>query len=162
MRIGVCATRRGDAEALDLIDRATVEGPGRRWEQAQPDNSLYYKELDNTPAGTSKEYAIRKLRKDRPDMKECGNAGREGPMDATEYMSSRPRSEAVEDADRAYGDAVDRLRAVVPPEAVRLVLALEEAATAWGVELACAYFAGGVEVGLCPGRLAGVRLDLSA
>jgi len=83
-------------------------------------------------------------------------------MDATEYMTSRPRSEAVDAADREYADAVDRLRAVVPPEAVRLVLELETAATAWGSELAHSYFAAGVEVGLCPGRLAGVRLDLSA
>jgi len=83
-------------------------------------------------------------------------------MDATEYMSSRPRGEAVEEADRAYGDAVDRLRAAVAPEVVGLVLALEEAATAWGAELAHEYFVAGVEVGLCPGRLGGVRLDLSA
>lgn len=83
-------------------------------------------------------------------------------MDATEYMQTRPRSEAVDAADREYAAAVDRLRAVVAPEAVRLVLALEDAATTWGAELAHAYFAAGVEVGLCPGRLAGVRLDLSA
>lgn len=82
-------------------------------------------------------------------------------MDATEYMTTR-RSEAVDAADRTYAAAIDRLREAVPAAVVGLVLELEDAATAWGVELAHAYFVAGVEVGLCPGRLAGVRLDLGA
>lgn len=57
----------GDAEALDLIDRATVEGQGARID-LNTDTSLYYNEVDRTTQGTSKEYAIRKLRKDRPDL----------------------------------------------------------------------------------------------
>jgi len=75
MRIRVCATRRGDAEALDLIDRATEPDEQGKRNDLQPNISNNVKKVEYAE-GNGAQYAIRKLRKDRPDMKECGNAAR--------------------------------------------------------------------------------------
>lgn len=71
-------------------------------------------------------------------------------IDAVDYMTQRERSADVEEADAAYGAAVRDLLASVPPELQGQVMALESAASAWGVALAESYFFGGLALGLNP------------
>ena len=65
------AVCRHDPEALDLIDRATQSSPGRPMEK-----------LDNVhsfPSGNASAAALRRLRKDRPDLHKRALAGELSP-----------------------------------------------------------------------------------
>jgi hypothetical protein len=53
----------GDSEAMDLLDRATQREAGRPKEM---DNNVIH--LESKPKGNSEAYALRRLRKDRPDL----------------------------------------------------------------------------------------------
>lgn len=59
---------RDDPEALDTIDRVTVQhGKNQHTKSKDHDNIIVH---DKPSQGTSREYALRRLRKDRPDLHE--------------------------------------------------------------------------------------------
>jgi hypothetical protein len=63
---------REDMEALDLIDRVTVGGQGARIDliTKTPDDTLHNNimKCEHETQGTSRQYALRKLRKDAPEL----------------------------------------------------------------------------------------------
>jgi pyruvate/2-oxoglutarate dehydrogenase complex dihydrolipoamide acyltransferase (E2) component len=79
-----------DREALDLLDQATQEEPGNRTGANQYTvnsgtvKNLNSSSLEERPAGTTRTYALRKLRKDRPDLHE-----QEAPGAAVAVVSKR-------------------------------------------------------------------------
>lgn len=77
----------GDVEAVDLLDRALQNPVGH------PATSNNIK--DKAPTGTSKEAALRKLRKDRPDLHADVLAGRLTAHKAMVQAGFRPRTFTV-------------------------------------------------------------------
>lgn len=59
---------RDDPEALDLIDRVTQQPPGGGKNQHTECLVDNINEAEERPTGTSREAALRRLRKDRPDL----------------------------------------------------------------------------------------------
>lgn len=81
---------KDDSEALDLLDRA-LQQPNHRPESR--DDITSYK--DPNARGTSKEYALRKLRKDAPELHADVLAGRLSAHSAMVQAGFRPRTFTV-------------------------------------------------------------------
>lgn len=85
-----------DAEALSLLD-AAVQRPNHR--PLSSDNSTTYDDSDPNMRGTSKDYALRKLRTDAPELHERVLAGSLSAHAAMVEAGFRPRTFTVR-ADR--------------------------------------------------------------
>ncbi len=113
-----------DPEALDLLDRAlqAAHGGDRRSVQIKHDNITL--DLDSNQHGTSKEYALRRLRKDAPELHAEVLAGRLSAHAAMVQAGYRPRTFTVR-ADSAESVAATlrrRLPADQLAELARLLL----------------------------------------
>ena len=111
----ICAN---DKTALDLLDQVTVESAGRRWDT--PDNLISDNITNNTSdRGTSATYALRRLRKNRPDLHARVLANELSPNGAMVEAGFRERTVQIPlDVTRAAmalrrhftGDALTQLR----------------------------------------------------
>lgn len=77
----ICAN---DAEALDLLDQVTQRAqgnpePSEHNQYTPEDERLNADNIRNYQHGTSKSYALRRLRKDRPDLHAEVIAGKKSP-----------------------------------------------------------------------------------
>ncbi len=102
-----------DPEAMDLLDRAMQAGsrPGERRDLVHNMNGV---EQPTAPRGTSKEYALRRLRKDAPDLHAEVLAGNLTAHAAMVKAGFRPETFTVR-ADSADA-VVATLRRRLPPE----------------------------------------------
>lgn len=91
---------RDDVEAVDLLDQ-TVRSPhggDHKSAQFKVDNI----NLETKPAGTSAEYALRKLRKDAPELHARVIAGELSPNGAMVEAGFRHRPNPLDQAKRAW------------------------------------------------------------
>lgn len=84
---GVC---RDDPEALDYIEQATTQKPGRR--PSTTDNVSNKREAEQ---GNSTSQALRRLRKDRPDLHAAVLAGGKSPHAAMIEAGFRPKTVTI-------------------------------------------------------------------
>jgi hypothetical protein len=88
---------RDDVEAVDLLDRTVAHRQGER-------TDLYnnVKEVESAPVGNSAEYALRKLRKDAPELHARVIAGDLSPHGAMVEAGFRRRPVPLDQAKRAW------------------------------------------------------------
>lgn len=70
---------RDDVAAMDAIDRVTVHHGGDRKSETIKDNNIMLDSIKESTQGTSSQYALRKLRSDRPDLHTEVMAGKLSP-----------------------------------------------------------------------------------
>lgn len=101
---------RDDVEALDAIDRATVGKQGSRTDIVDNINEV------QRPTGTSRDAALRRLRKDRPDLLERVLANELSAHAAAVEAGFRKKPSQAEICVKAFRKAENRL------EAMRLIV----------------------------------------
>ena len=99
---------QSDPTTLDLLDRALVSQQGRRSDLVDNSN-----EVPKRPTGTSKEYALRRLRKDAPELHARVLAGELSPHAAMIEAGFRPPTFTVR-ADTADTVAATLRRRLAP------------------------------------------------
>lgn len=82
---------RDDPEALDLLDRALQRPTGAYEDDLEGDDNVNTFKISR-PLGNSSEQALRKLRKDRPDLHEQVLAGNLSPHRAMVEAGFRPKT----------------------------------------------------------------------
>jgi len=104
---------RDDVEALAAIDKATKREPGDGKNQYTKQECLVdiINEAER-PTGTSRDYAIRRLRKDRPDLLEKVIAGQLSAHAAAVEAGHRKKPTPAEVCVRSFRKAENRLEAV--------------------------------------------------
>jgi len=95
---------RDDAEALEAIDRATKGQQGRRTDFVDNIHEV------ERPSGTSRDAAIRRLRKDRPDLLEKVIAGQLSAHAAALEAGHRKKPTKAEVCVAAFRKAEDRMQ----------------------------------------------------
>lgn len=110
---------RDDAEAVDLIDQATQQPPGRPAKKESIDNVTHLKE---GPDGNSKEQALRRLRKDRPDLHAEVIAGEKSPHAAMVEAGFRPKTVTVQPTVEGFAKSIAKFLSA--EDQARLVAAL--------------------------------------
>jgi hypothetical protein len=103
---------RDDAEALEAIDRATKREPGD-W-NTHPDPSVIVNNVNGNerPVGNSRDAAIRRLRKDRPDLLEKVIAGQLSAHAAAIEAGHRKKPTHAESCVKAFRKAENRMEAL--------------------------------------------------
>jgi UDP-N-acetylmuramoylalanine-D-glutamate ligase len=101
---------RDDDEALEAIDAATKHKPGGGKNQHTKQNSLVDNINEATrPTGTSRDAAIRRLRKDRPDLLEKVIAGQLSAHAAACEAGFRKKPSAAEKCVKEFRKAENRM-----------------------------------------------------
>lgn len=95
-------TSRADYEALDLVDKATTGKQGQRTDLVDNINKV------GRPDGTSNTYALRKLRKDRPDLHGEVLAGKLSPNAAMIQAGFRQKQITVVLDPARFANAINR------------------------------------------------------
>lgn len=94
---------RDDPEALDLLDRAFAGRQGERTDLVDNVN-----EVDERPTGNRADVALRRLRKDRPDLHERVIAGEMSPHAAMVAAGFRPKTITVPCSVQGFAQAARR------------------------------------------------------
>jgi hypothetical protein len=101
---------RDDAEALEAIDRATQREPGAGKNQHANQDCLFDNVQEaEAPTGNSRDAAIRRLRKDRPDLLEKVVAGQLSAHAAAVEAGHRKKPTHAESCVKSFHKAEDRM-----------------------------------------------------
>lgn len=86
---------RDDPTALDALDRVLAHRQGERTDIVSNRNEVPSSATEERPVGTTAQYAIRRLRKDRPDLHAKVLAGELKPHAAMVEAGFRPRTVTI-------------------------------------------------------------------
>jgi hypothetical protein len=91
---------RDDPKALDVFDQALQRPPGG--DQRSAERIIVSNRNDDRPAGTTRQYALRKLRKDRPDLHRRVLDGELSPHAGMVLAGFRKKPEPLDQLRRAW------------------------------------------------------------